>query len=142
MRFIITAAPDPNRAPPGAPPDEELIAAYMRFNEEMHQAGVLRASEGLSPRSQGARIGVVNGKRAVLEGPFAETKELVGGFYLIEVGSREEAIQWALRCPCGLGFDDVLTIHQMTDEDDLPPEMLKLIAEHAPTWSATFARKK
>lgn len=143
MRFLITAAPDPN-APKreGPPPDENLIAAYMRFNEEMHRAGVLLASEGINPSGQGAVIGVAGGKRTVLDGPYTESKELVGGFYLVEVSSREEAIEWALRCPTGLGFDDLLTIHPMTNESDLPPEMLKIITEAAPTWSATFKKAK
>jgi len=67
----------------------------MRFNEEMQRAGVLVASEGLNPAAKGARVAVDNGKRYVVDGPFAESKELVGGFYLIEVNSLEEAIQWA-----------------------------------------------
>src|SRR5260221_6649315 len=93
MRFIITASPGPGSdTTNAAAPDMEVIAAHMRFNEEMHKAGVLVASEGLNPEGKGARVGVVNGKRAVLDGPFAESKELVGGFYLIEVASRDEAI--------------------------------------------------
>jgi hypothetical protein len=144
MRFIITAAPDPNRSSSkaDAPPAETVIAAYMKFNEEMHKAGVLLASEGLNPAGQGARIGISGGKRVVLDGPFVETKELVGGFYLIEVKSREEAIQWALRCPVGDGSADVLTIHQMTEASDLPPEIMKIITEAAPTWSASFVKSK
>lgn len=144
MRFLMTATPDPDRAPSAsdAPPDEKVIAAAMKFNEDMYKAGVLIASEGLSPAGQGARIGVVGGKRAVLDGPFIESKELVGGFYLIEVKSREEAIEWALRCPVGLGFDDVLTIHQMTEASDIPPEMMKIIYAAAPTWAASFEKKK
>ena len=74
--------------------DAELFKAYMRFNEEMHQAGVLVASEGLNPEAKGARIAVANGKRYVVDGPFAESKELEGGFYIIEVDSLDEAIQW------------------------------------------------
>src|SRR4029078_2242216 len=127
MRFLITAAPDPSTPKSEAPPDEHLIAAYMKFNEDMHKAGVLIASEGISPTRQGARIGVSGGKRVVLDGPFSETKELVGGFYLISVKSREEAIEWALRCPSGFGSDDVLTIHPLTEASDLPPEFVKLI---------------
>ena len=144
MRFIITAAPDPNRSKSetDAPPDEKVLAAYMKFNEDMHKAGVLIASEGLNPAGQGARIGVSRGKRVVLDGPFTETKELVGGFYLIEVKSREEAIEWALRCPVGLGTDDVLTILQMTEASDIPPEMMKIITEAAPTWAASFVKSK
>jgi hypothetical protein len=114
----------------------------MKYNEEMHKAGVLVAAEGLNPEGKGARIGVRAGKRVVLDGPFIETKELVGGFYLIDVKSREEAIEWALRCPTGLGTDDVLTILQMTEESDIPPEMVKLIQEVAPTWSATWTKSR
>jgi hypothetical protein len=140
MRFLITASPDPSRpkSEASAPPDASLLAEYMRFNEELHKAGVLVASEGLSPTTRGAQVAVSGKKRVVLDGPFSESKELVGGFYLIDVKSREEAIEWALRCPTGLGFDDLLTIHPMTEPEDLPPEMLKIITEAAPTWSVAF----
>jgi hypothetical protein len=144
MRFLITAAPDPNRPASEAspPPDEKLIAAYMRYNEDMHRAGVLLASEGLNPAGRGVRVGVSGGKRTVLDGPFAESKELVGGFYLIEVESLDEAIAWALKSPTGLGSDDILTIHPMTNASDLPPEVLRIITEAAPTWSASFVKAK
>ncbi len=138
MRFIITAqASADNKAAEQQPGfDAELFKAYMRFNEEMHWAGVLVASEGLNPAAPGARIAVANGKRYVVDGPFAESKELVGGFYLIEVRSLDEAIQWALRAPSGFGSDDVLEVRQLTGPDDLPPEILRLITEAAPRWSA------
>jgi hypothetical protein len=142
MRFIITAAPDPNKPKADAPVDDTLIAAYMKYNEDMHKAGVLVTAEGLNPAGKSARIGVSGGKRGVIDGPFAETKELIGGFYLIDVGSLEEAIEWALRCPVGLGIDDVLTILPMTEASDVPPEMLKIIAEAAPTWSATWVKSR
>jgi hypothetical protein len=141
MRFLITAAADPNQAA-GAPIDDALIAKYMQYNEAMHRAGVLIASEGINPAREGARIGIKGGKRAVLDGPFTESKELVGGFYLIAVQSLQEAIEWALRCPVGLGTDDVLTIHPMTEADDLPPEMRQLIAKAAPTWSASWSKAR
>ena len=139
MRFIITAQPSSERPATDQPAafDEALFKAYMRFNEEMHQAGVLVASEGLNPAAPGARIAVANGKRYVVDGPFAESKELVGGFYLIEVGSLDEAIQWALRAPSGFGADDILEVRQLTGAADLPPEILRLIHEAAPTWSAS-----
>jgi hypothetical protein len=142
MRFIITAQPGNNSKPPDpdAPFDEQLFTAYMKFNEEMHKAGVLVASEGLNPGGQGARIEVTNGKRTVVDGPFAESKELVGGFYIVEVDSREEAIAWALRAPAGLGFDDVLEIRALTGEADLPPHLLELVRAAAPTWSASFSK--
>ena len=72
-----------------------------------------------------------------MDGPFAESKELVGGFYLIDVSSLDEAIQWALRAPSGFGSDDILEIRQLTGSSDLPPELLQMIAEAAPTWSAS-----
>ncbi|HEU4653881.1 MAG TPA: YciI family protein [Steroidobacteraceae bacterium] len=140
MRFIITAQASGDSSQEGQQQsgfDVELFKAYMRFNEEMHQAGVLVASEGLNPAAKGARIAVANGKRYVVDGPFAESKELVGGFYLIEVKSLEEAIQWALRAPSGMGSDDILEIRQLTGADDLPSDILQLIAEAAPTWSAS-----
>ncbi len=142
MRFIITATTDPNAPKAEAHHDPALFAAYMKFNEEMHRAGVLIASEGLNPAHKGARIGVVNGRRVVLDGPFTETKELVGGFYLIQVASLDEAISWALRCPTGSGIDDLLAIHAMTDEGDLPPEVLATIRELAPSWSATWSKPR
>ncbi|HVW53134.1 MAG TPA: YciI family protein [Trinickia sp.] len=139
MRFIITAqASADNDAPDaGGGLDEALLTAYMRFNEEMYKAGVLVASEGLNPASPGARIAVKKGKRYVVDGPFAESKELVGGFYIIEVESLDEAISWALRAPSGLGTDDVLEVRQLTGADDLPPEVLDIICAAAPTWSAS-----
>ena len=141
MRFMITSTPGENYDPKtAAPPGVSVIEAHMKFNEEMHNAGVLVAAEGLNPAGKQARVGVKNGKRVVLDGPFAETKELIGGFYLIDVKSREEAIAWAMRCPTGLGFDEVLTILQMTDAEDLPPEMLSLIERCAPIWSKTFSK--
>ena len=118
------------------------LEAYMQFNEEMHKAGVLVASEGLNPAGKGARIEVQNGRRTVIDGPFSESKELVGGFYLVDVKSLDEAISWALRCPSGLGFDDVLDIRQLTAEEDLPPEMIDLINRVAPTWSQTFNKSR
>jgi hypothetical protein len=139
MRFIITAQPSADKKTTDPQPDfdPELFKAYMRFNEEMHQAGILVASEGLNPSAPGARIAVANGKRYVVDGPFAESKELVGGFYLIDVSSLDEAIRWALRAPSGFGADDILEVRQLTGSGDLPPDILRLITEAAPTWSAS-----
>jgi hypothetical protein len=138
MRFLITAAPDPNAPTSHRPIDDDTFAAYMRFNEELHRAGVLVASEGLNPAGKGARVVASKGKRTVVDGPYTESKELVGGFYLIDVASLDEAIEWALRCPVGLGADDVLTIHPMTELSDVPPKYLELTRKVAPTWSETF----
>lgn len=139
MRFIITAQAGADKAGGQEQPDfdPELFKAYMRFNEEMHQAGVLIASEGLNPAAPGARIAVADGRRYVVDGPFSESKELVGGFYLIEVSSLDDAIQWALRAPSGFGADDILEVRQLTGAGDLPPEILGLMTDAAPMWSAS-----
>ena len=145
MRFIITAQPGPTEDGESVPQglDEGLIAAYMKFNEEMHNAGVLVASEGLNPAAPGARIAVRQGKRYVVDGPFAESKELVGGFYIIDVDSLDEAISWALRAPSGMGTDDILEVRQLTGAGDIPPEVLAIIEAAAPNWSQSVwqARK-
>ena len=140
MRFVITAQPGKHSTSPdpAAPLDEQLFTAHMRFNEEMHKAGVLVAAEGLNPAGQGARIEVNKGKRTVVDGPFTESKELVGGFYIVDVASLDEAVSWALRCPTGLGFDDVLEIRPLTGSADIPPQLVELIKAAAPKWSATW----
>jgi hypothetical protein len=148
MRFIITASAGEAKAgtePVGANdagPTPELFATYMRFNEELHQAGVLVTAEGLNPGGQGARIGVKGGKRTVIDGPFAESKELVGGFYVVEVESLDEAISWALRCPLGLGFDNVLEIRPLTAMTDIPSDLLALARKVAPAWTASVTRTR
>jgi hypothetical protein len=109
----------------------------MKYNEEMHKAGVLLASEGLTQGATGAHVLVTGGKRTVADGPFAETKELIAGFWMIEVKSKEEAVEWALRCPVG-PVDEVLEIRQLTGAADIPSDLITLITAAAPTWSATF----
>jgi hypothetical protein len=141
MRFIITARRDDANPKADPPFDENLFAAYMKFNEELYQAGVLVAAEGLTAGAPGARIAVSGGKRKVVDGPFAESKELVGGFYIIDVPSLEEAKAWALRCPTGLGSDDILEIRQLTGSDDIPKPLLDLAASVAPSWFASVAKR-
>jgi hypothetical protein len=140
MRFIITAHPDANStvAGPDAPFDEALFTAYMRYNEEMFKAGVLVAAEGLNPAGKGAQIAVKGGKRVIVDGPFAESKELVGGFYIVDVPSLDDAIAWALRAPAGMGFDDVLEIRPLTGTSDLPAEIVQLIKKSAPEWTSAL----
>ena len=139
MRFIITAQAGTDGTTAGADAnfDQKLFAEYMKFNEEMHKAGVLVASEGLNPAAPGARVATSRGKRFVVDGPFTESKELIGGFYIIEVNSLDEAIQWALRAPSGWGTDDVLDIRQLTGAGDIPTELLEITRSVAPTWSAS-----
>jgi hypothetical protein len=142
MRFLITAGAGDEPKPQSDQDFDKMLAAYMKYNEEMHKAGVLIASEGLHPGGFRARVTVSRGKRTAVDGPFTETKELLGGLYLIEVPTREEAVAWALRCPVGLGTDDVLEIYQMTELSDLPQKVQDAIVAAAPTWAAAVTTKK
>jgi hypothetical protein len=98
MRFMMIVKATEN-SEAGKLPSEELMAAMGKYNEELMKAGVLVDLSGLQPSSQGARVRLEGGKRTVIDGPFAETKELIGGYWIINVKSREEAIEWALRIP-------------------------------------------
>ena len=139
MRFIITTHPDDTKPQaPEAPIDEALFMAYMKFNEDLHRAGVLVASEGLMPGTPGALIKAAGGRRKVVDGPFAESKELVGGFYVIEVPTLEDAKAWALRCPVGMSSADVLEVRQLTAAEDIPGPFLELAKKAAPTWTASL----
>ena len=143
MRFIITSTTsDAGKPKADEGFDEATFVAYMKFNEDMQKAGVLVAAEGLTPGTPGARVAVSGGRRKVVDGPFAESKELVGGFYVIDVASLEEAKAWAMRCPVGMASADVLEIRQLTGAEDLPQAILDLAASVAPTWTATFTKKR
>ena len=99
MRFMMMVRANKNTEA-GVMPDQRLIAAMGKYNEEMAKAGVLLDLAGLQPSKKGARIRFSGGKPTVIDGPFAETKELIAGYWLIQVKSKEEAIEWAKRCPC------------------------------------------
>jgi len=98
MKFMAMVKASP-ASEAGAMPSEKLLAEMGKFNEELVKAGVMLAGEGLHPSSKGARVRFNGSQRTVVDGPFAETKELVAGFWIIEVGSKEEAIEWMKRCP-------------------------------------------
>jgi hypothetical protein len=138
MRFIITTHPDDSKPKSAEVMTDELFQAYMKFNEDLHRAGVLVASEGLTPGTPGACIKASGGRRKVVDGPFAESKELVGGFYVIEVPTLEDAKAWALRCPVGMESADVLEIRQLTGAEDIPAHYLDLAKKVAPTWVASI----
>jgi hypothetical protein len=127
MRFMLILKGDP-QPPEGdeaaiTQPPEEIISAMMKFNDDLAKAGVLLAAEGLYPSSAGARVIYKDGKRSVVDGPFAEAKELIAGFYLIEVRSKEEAIEWASRCPVEVavppGVEAVVEVRQVGETDEL-----------------------
>jgi hypothetical protein len=99
MRFMVLVKAD-EKSEAGVMPDEKLLVDMGKFNEQLVKAGVMLAGEGLHPSSKGARIKIgAGGKRTVIDGPFAETKELIAGFWMIQVKSKEEALEWFLRCP-------------------------------------------
>lgn len=122
MRFLMIVKANKD-SEAGKMPGEEILAAMGRYNEEMRKAGVLVDLAGLRPTSQGARVHFHAGQRTVTDGPFAETKELIGGYWLIRVNSREEAIEWALRAPapCGNEQDGEIELRQLFEAEDFAP---------------------
>ena len=120
MRFMMLMYPGP-LAETGAMPSDEKIASMMKYNEELAKSGVLLAGEGLHPSSQGARITFAAGKPTVVDGPFTESKELLGGFWMLHVKSKAEAVAWASRCPA----DDTeyLELRRVFDPADFGPEV-------------------
>jgi len=104
MRFMLMVKADKN-SEAGVLPDEKIIREMGKYNEDLVKAGVLLAGEGLQPSSKGARVKFSGSKRTVIDGPFSEAKELIAGFWLIEVRSKEEAIEWVKRCPNPMGAD-------------------------------------
>jgi hypothetical protein len=105
----------------GAMPEPELIDKMMKYNEEIAKAGILLSGDGLHPSPKGARVSFQGGKPRVTDGPFAEAKELIGGFWIWKVKSKEEALEWAQRCPAQDG--DTLELRQIFDPEDFGPEI-------------------
>ena len=122
MRFmVIVKATKSSEA--GALPSEELLTEMGKYNEELTKAGVMLAGEGLQPSSKGARVRFAGEKRIVIDGPFAETKELVAGFWLWKCASLQEAIEWAKRCPNPMPAEEAkIEIRQVFEADDFGPE--------------------
>jgi hypothetical protein len=113
----------------GVMPSEQMLAEMGKFNEELVNAGVMLAGEGLHPSSKGARVKFSGDKRTVIDGPFAETKELVAGFWLWKVKSKEEAIEWAKRCPNPSGDEGELEIRQVFEAEDFGEEFTPELRE-------------
>jgi len=116
-----------NAAPGTVPDDVERVGSMMAFNESLQKAGVLIGCEGLHPPSMGARVSFPGGKPKVVDGPFAEAKEVLGGYWLIDVASRAEAIEWASRCPGS--EDEVIEIRQVQEMEDFSPEVQDVASE-------------
>ena len=122
MRFMILVKATKN-SEAGVLPSQELLTAMMKYNEELTNAGIMLAGEGLQPSSKGARVRFDGAKRTVIDGPFAETKELVAGFWLWQCKSREDAIEWVKRCPNPFpGRESEIEIRQVFEADDFGAE--------------------
>ena len=126
MRFMMLMIPKGyESARPGAMPDAKQVAPMMAYNTELKKAGVLLALDGLHPPSMGARVSFEHGKPKVTDGPFAEAKEVVGGYWMIQVKSRDEAIEWAKRIPGSA--NEVVELRQVQEFEDFPPEVQREI---------------
>ena len=122
MRFMMLMIPKGyEKAEPGKMPDAQAVAAMMKYNESLQKAGVLLALDGLHPPSMGARISFPGGKPTVTDGPFAEAKEVVGGYWMIQVKSKEEAIEWAKRCPGS--ENETIELRQVQEFADFPADV-------------------
>jgi hypothetical protein len=124
MRFMMLMIPKGyEKAAPGAMPDAEAVAGMMRYNESLQKAGVLLALDGLHPPSMGARVSFAGGKPTVTDGPFNEAKEVVGGYWMIQVNSRAEAIEWAKRCPAS--ENEIIEVRQVQEMSDFPEDVAR-----------------
>lgn len=140
MRFMMLMIPKGyENATPGTMPDPKAVEAMMKYNEELQKAGVLLALDGLHPPSMGARVTFEGGKAKVTDGPFAEAKEVLGGYWMIQVKSREEAIAWAMRCP-GSG-NEMIEVRQVQEMSDFPPEV-KAEVDKFPELQAAVGERK
>lgn len=127
MRFIMLVIPKGyETAEPGTMPDADAVAKMMKYNEALQKAGVLLALDGLHPPSMGARVSFQAGKPRVTDGPFAEAKEVIGGYWIIEVRSREEAIEWARRAP--MSDNEIIEVRQIQEFDDFPVDVQEAAA--------------
>jgi hypothetical protein len=127
MRFMMIMIPKGyENAQPGTMPDPKAVSAMMKYNEALQKAGVLLALDGLHPPSMGARVSFRGGKPKVTDGPFTEAKEVIGGYWMIQVKSKEEAIEWASRCPGS--ENEVIELRQVMEMSEFPPDVQQAAA--------------
>ena len=140
MRFMMLMIPKGyETAAPGTVPDAKGVEAMMKYNEALQKAGVLLALDGLHPPSMGARVSFSGGKPRVTDGPFAETKEVLGGYWMIQVKSKAEAIEWAKRCPAS--DNEVIEIRQVQEMEDFPADVQEAAAGFSEMQAAAGQRK-
>jgi hypothetical protein len=140
MRFMILIKANKDTEA-GVPPDEKLLTEMGKFNEELVKAGVMLAGEGLHPSSKGARVKFSGSKRTVIDGPFAEAKELIAGFWLWQVKSKEEAIEWVKRCPNPTGAEAEIEIRQVFETEDFGAELTPELRAQEERLRAEIAAK-
>lgn len=142
MRFMVLVKANKD-SEAGVLPDEKLLAAMTKYNDELVRAGVLLAGEGLQPSSKGARVKFSGDKRIVIDGPFAETKELIAGFWLFQVRSKEEAIEWVKRAPNPFpGAESEIEIRQVFEAEDFGPALTPELREAEERQRAQIAAKR
>jgi hypothetical protein len=139
MKFMILIKANKD-SEAGVLPSQELLTEMGKFNEELVKAGVMLAGEGLHPSSKGARVKFSGAKRTVIDGPFAETKELLAGFWLWRVKSKEEAIEWVKRCPNPMGTEAEVEIRQVFEPDDFGPALTPELREQEERLRAQTAK--
>ena len=126
MRFMMLMIPKGyEKAEPGTMPPADAVAAMMKYNEALKEAGVLITLDGLHPPSMGARVSFAGGKPLVTDGPFTEAKEVLGGYWMIDVASREEAIAWAARCPAS--DNEIIEVRQVQEMADFPADIQEIV---------------
>jgi hypothetical protein len=141
MRFMILLKANRD-SEAGVLPSTELLTAMGNFNQQLMDAGVLAGGEGLQPSSKGARVKFSGANRTVVDGPFAETKELIAGFWIFNVKSKEEAIEWVKRCPNPLEGESEIEIRQIFEADDFGPELTPELREQEERMRAEIAAKQ
>jgi hypothetical protein len=141
MRFMVIVKANKD-SEAGVLPDEKLLADMGKFNEELVKAGIMLAGEGLHPSSKGARIKFSGAKRTVVDGPFAETKELVAGFWLWKVKSKQEAIEWVKRCPNPFPGESEIEIRQVYEAEDFGAEFTPELRAQEERLRAEIAARK
>ena len=127
MRFMMIVIPKGyENAAPGTMPEADKVAQMMKYNESLQKAGILLELNGLHPPSMGARVTFAGGKAKVVDGPFPEAKEVIGGYWIIQVRSKEEAVEWASRCP--MSDNEMIEVRQVQEFGDFPEDVKKAAA--------------
>lgn len=141
MRFMVIVKANKD-SEAGVMPDEKLLTEMGKYNEELVKAGIMLAGEGLHPSSKGARVKFSGDKRTVIDGPFAETKELIAGFWIWQVKSLEEAVEWVKRCPNPTGAESEIEIRQVFEAEDFGAEFTPELREQEERLRAEIAAKQ